>query len=98
MATTLFPTSAASTAALPAGFTGTKKVLAFARGSGVTTQTDNTIASLGTSMGASQAKQWWAAAASNATSTSTGLVWVTEPLNAFTISGTTDSKTINIRA
>lgn len=102
MATTLYPTTTASTQNSSTwGANGVKLVLAFARGSGVTTQTDNTLASLTT--GGTGAVHQVGGTASVATASitfpqsinSTALVWITEPLNAVTISS---NITVNQRA
>lgn len=93
MATTLFPTSTVSTATLTSHWAAgaTKRLLSLTRGGAAVTQTDNTIASLGTSEATAQS---WGSTTNNLSGV-TGLTWITNPLNAVTISG---NISYNIRA
>jgi hypothetical protein len=106
MATTLFPTNAASSQTSNQwASTGVKKVLGFTRGSGATTATDNTISSLATipisggglyqQAGAGATSSSQIGSGGNLTLIATSLVWITEPLNAVTVAGTI---TVNSRA
>ncbi len=91
MATTFYPTDTASTAVVPASVTGTKLLLQLnVRGSGVQSIVNATVASLANST-------VWNGTAATSPETLDGNVWITNPLNAATVT-TTDVITRNIRA
>lgn len=104
MATTFYPTSTASTATSSTwSFAPAIRVLSLSRGSGVVSVTDNTAAVLASSWANGSSVGVWGdngnttvlATGAGANWPSARIIFVTEPLNAFTLAG---SITINIRA
>lgn len=95
MATTFFLVSSASSATVT-GFSGTKKELLLTRGGSAASQADATAASI--SSDGSSSPTWGTATTisiAGGAFPSDGLIWITNPLNAVTISG---NITANVRA